>query len=311
MSGRMSMSEATRIWSVSGIFASAHERATLISVGRSGTTAGLMKAGGFELVRIESRERKFVDAPAPAQFGFGAGGLWLLASGSLHWMSESGRCVAESYVGDGGGGLAVSRGALPAAVFRAGDGRLQLLELFDGELFASDIDWVGAQIAYPSVIPIGPRTLAVGGPEALCLVHVDRGKLWSHLLPTGGTLRAATALFSGTSVAALIDGPRPLLWVMSPSGEPLMGMDVCRPDIWAVAEDRGLIFIGTGRILCAIDLLDDGRKYWAEVPFIPDALDVCARGREIVLAQRVGDNARVWHAGFVEVFKEELWGGSR
>lgn len=297
------MTEATRSWSLTGIFAPSSERATLISVGRTGSIAGLMKAGGVELVRIEDRERQLIDAPAPAQFGFGAGGLWLLAGGALYWMSEAGRCIAETFVGDRDSELAVSRGALPAAVLRAGDGQLQLVELFDGELFASDIDWVQAQIDSPVVKPIGPRTLAVGGPETLSLVHADRGQLWSHMLPTGGALRAATALFSGRSIAAVIDGPRPLLWVLKPTGEPLMGLDICRPDVCAVAEDRGIVFAGTGRTLCAIDLLDEGRVYWAEVPFVADAMDTCARGREIVLAQRVGDHARVWHAGFAEVFK--------
>jgi len=270
-----------------------------------------MLAGGFELVRIDTRERTFVDSPAPAQFGFGAGGLWSLAGGALHWMSEAGRCLADNFVGDGASGLAVSRGALPAVTLSVGDDRLQLVELFDGELFATDIDWVRAQFVSPIVQPIGPRTLAVGGPEALCLVHVDRGTLWSHMLPAGGSLRAATALFAGTSVAAIIDGPRPVLWVLSPTGEPLLGIDICRPDVFAVAEDRGVVLLGTGKTLCAIDLLDDGRIYWTEVPFVPDALDTCGRGREIVLAQRIGDRSRVWHAGFVEVFRTELAGRSR
>lgn len=274
----------------------------LVSVGRSGATAAYIRPGGIELVRIEDRERTFIDAPAPAQFGHGGGGLWLLAGGALYWIDERGRCRADRFVGDGASGLAISRAALPGAVFRGADGQLQLAELYDGELFVTDIDWVRGHVVSPNIQPIGPRTLAVGGPGALRLIHVERGLMWTHMIPAGGVLRAATALFSGRSIAALIDGPCPTLMVFSPGGEPLMSLDIVSPDVWAVAEDRGVVIVGRGSSLRAIDLLDGGRVYQAQLPFIPDAVDTCARGRELAFAQRIGDRARVWHAGFADIF---------
>lgn len=278
------------------------ERSTLVSVGRSGATAVYIQPGGIELVRIEDRARIFIDAPPPAQFGFGGGGLWLLAGDALHWMDERGRCLAECFVGDRASALAISRSALPAAVFCGGDGRIKLVELYDSQLFSTDIDWVRGHVVSPHIQPIGPRTLAVGGPGALYLIHIDRGLMWSHLIPAGGALRAATALFSGRSIAALVGDREPTLMVMSPGGEPLLDLQLGRTDIWAVAEDRGIVFCGSGAVLRAYDLLDSGRVYEAELPFVPDAIDTCARGRELAFAQRVGDRARVWHAGFTDIF---------
>lgn len=274
---------------------------TLASISRSGEVAALLVRGGLELRHIASGKKTFIDAPSPVRFGFGAGGLWLLAGGALYWMSEKGRCIAERFVGGGPGPLWVSRGALPACLVQSGE-RIELVELYDGDLFISP---VGRRLAPGErAVPIGPRLLLVGGPEQLRSEHVERGNVWRMKLPAGAQLRAATSLFGGSAIAAVIAGPIfSQLWVIGPRGDLRMQLRVPRPDLCAVAEDRGMVVIAAGRTACAVDLLGGPTRYWAETPFIPHALDVCSRARDLVFAQHAAGRARAWHAPFHTIFR--------
>lgn len=274
---------------------------TLASISRSGEVAALLVPGGLELQHIASGKKTFIDAPSPVRFGFGAGGLWLLAGGALYWMSEKGRCIAERFVGGGPGPLWVSRGALPSCLVQSGE-RIELVELYDGDLFVSP---VGQRLATGErAVPVGPRLLLVGGPEQLRSEHVERGNVWRMKTPAGAQLRAATSLFGGSAVAAVLAGPiLSQLWVIGPRGDVRMRLRIPRPDLCAFAEDRGIVVVAAGRTACAIDLLGGPTRYWAETPFIPHALDICSRARGLVFAQHAAHRARVWHAPFHRIFR--------
>lgn len=241
-----------------------------------------------------------IETPGPSDFEFGAGGLWILGGGYAHWMTEGGRSRLDCFASEGTFGLDASRSALPSCILR-GRGN-ELCELYDGQLFAFPVV-LGTRHA-ERIFPIGPRLLAVSTLDRFRIVHLEKGNLFCHQVPLGNRVRSVTPVFGGTAVVVTFSGAESQLWLLTPSGDRIATVPISRPDLVAVAEDRGIAIIGTEQSLCAIDLRHGEVRDWAKVPFRIDDMDVCARARMLVLAQRQNPRPRTFTVRYSEIFTE-------
>ncbi len=241
-----------------------------------------------------------IDAPGHADFGFGASGLWVLAGGFVHWMTEEGRSLHDSQVGDQVTKSLPARCSLPSCLLL---GRVvELCELYDGQLFCFPL--VLGTRPGEHLFPIGPRLLAVSTPETLRITSLERGTIFKHDAPKASPVVSVTPMYGGYAVVIVFGGESPQVWAITASGEFLVKQPIAQPDRIAVAEDRGLLVVATGQKLRAYDLRNSGEPDIAKVPFAFDDFDICARAMDLILAKQVGKQVRSWRVRFSEIFKQ-------